>query len=397
MIITSLLDTDLYKFTMMQVVLHHFPGAQVEYRFKCRNENVDLVPCIDEIEAEIRSLCRLRFAARRARLPARVALPQERLRRPARAVPARRALRRVDASAGFADARSTSRSRAPGCTRSCSRCRCWRSSARSTSGARSRSPTSPRVARRLAAKIEPINAVADPEFRIADYGTRRRFSGPGRRRSSLAHRAAHRTEVRRHEQRLLRARARADAAGHDGARVPAGLPGRRPAPARLADVRVQHLGARVSRRPRDRAVRRLRHGRVPARLRPLLLQAVRRRAPRLGRPVRVGREADRALPEDAHRPAHEDDGVLRQRSTCRSPSALRVLQGPQPDGVRHRHQPHQRPGLRAAADRDQDDPLQRAAGGEDQRRAVEVDGLRPVVRRVPARGVPGARNTARWS
>ena len=35
MIIQSLLDTDLYKFTMMQVVLHHFPGAQVEYRFKC--------------------------------------------------------------------------------------------------------------------------------------------------------------------------------------------------------------------------------------------------------------------------------------------------------------------------------------------------------------------------
>ena len=32
MIIASLLDTDLYKFTMMQVVLHHFPGAQVEYR-----------------------------------------------------------------------------------------------------------------------------------------------------------------------------------------------------------------------------------------------------------------------------------------------------------------------------------------------------------------------------
>ena len=30
MIITSLLDTDLYKFTMMQVVLHQFPGAQVE-------------------------------------------------------------------------------------------------------------------------------------------------------------------------------------------------------------------------------------------------------------------------------------------------------------------------------------------------------------------------------
>ena len=63
MIIRSLLDTDLYKFTMMQVVLHHFPGAHVEYRFKCRNGNVDLTPYIDEIRDEIRALCTLRFAA----------------------------------------------------------------------------------------------------------------------------------------------------------------------------------------------------------------------------------------------------------------------------------------------------------------------------------------------
>ncbi len=61
MIIASLLDTDLYKFTMMQVVLHHFPGAQVEYRFKCRNEGVDLVPLIPDIERQIGALCSLRF------------------------------------------------------------------------------------------------------------------------------------------------------------------------------------------------------------------------------------------------------------------------------------------------------------------------------------------------
>jgi nicotinate phosphoribosyltransferase len=61
MIIDSLLDTDLYKFTMMQVVLHHFPGAQVEYRFKCRNPGVDLVPYVDEIREEIARLCTLRF------------------------------------------------------------------------------------------------------------------------------------------------------------------------------------------------------------------------------------------------------------------------------------------------------------------------------------------------
>ncbi|GJG96389.1 nicotinate phosphoribosyltransferase [Cupriavidus pauculus] len=62
MIIRSLLDTDLYKFTMMQVVLHHFPQAQVEYRFKCRNAGVDLTPYVDEIRDEIRQLCDLRFS-----------------------------------------------------------------------------------------------------------------------------------------------------------------------------------------------------------------------------------------------------------------------------------------------------------------------------------------------
>jgi nicotinate phosphoribosyltransferase len=61
MIITSLLDTDLYKFTMMQVVLHHFPGAQVEYRFRCRNAGVDLTPYVDEIREQIEALCTLRF------------------------------------------------------------------------------------------------------------------------------------------------------------------------------------------------------------------------------------------------------------------------------------------------------------------------------------------------
>jgi nicotinate phosphoribosyltransferase len=61
MIIQSLLDTDLYKFSMMQVVLHHFPAAQVEYRFQCRTPGVDLGVHIDEIQTEIDSLCELRF------------------------------------------------------------------------------------------------------------------------------------------------------------------------------------------------------------------------------------------------------------------------------------------------------------------------------------------------
>ncbi|MBB3228294.1 nicotinate phosphoribosyltransferase [Luteibacter sp. Sphag1AF] len=62
MIIRSLLDTDLYKFSMMQVVLHQHPAAQVEYRFKCRTPEVNLVPYIARIVEEIEALCTLRFS-----------------------------------------------------------------------------------------------------------------------------------------------------------------------------------------------------------------------------------------------------------------------------------------------------------------------------------------------
>ena len=65
MIINSLLDTDLYKFTMMQVVLHQFPAAEVEYRFQCRNAGAPgiaaLAPFVNEIREEIRDLCSLHF------------------------------------------------------------------------------------------------------------------------------------------------------------------------------------------------------------------------------------------------------------------------------------------------------------------------------------------------
>jgi len=46
---------------MMQVVLHHFPGAQVEYRFKCRTEGVDLASCMEDIGRAVADLCQLRF------------------------------------------------------------------------------------------------------------------------------------------------------------------------------------------------------------------------------------------------------------------------------------------------------------------------------------------------
>lgn len=59
--ITSLLDTDLYKFTMMQVVWGRFPQAQAEYAFQCRTKDADLAPFATEIRAELDKLAVLRL------------------------------------------------------------------------------------------------------------------------------------------------------------------------------------------------------------------------------------------------------------------------------------------------------------------------------------------------
>ncbi len=61
MLITSLLDTDLYKFTMMQCILHHFKDTEVTYRFFSRKP-LDLIPCVKEITQQIHYLSTLRFS-----------------------------------------------------------------------------------------------------------------------------------------------------------------------------------------------------------------------------------------------------------------------------------------------------------------------------------------------
>ena len=62
-VIESLLDTDLYKFTMWQPFLHSFPANQAEYRFICRNEpQYPLARLASEVEAQINHLCSLSFA-----------------------------------------------------------------------------------------------------------------------------------------------------------------------------------------------------------------------------------------------------------------------------------------------------------------------------------------------
>ena len=61
-IITSLLETDLYKFSMGQAIYHQFPDYMTTWTFKCRNQDVKFtLEMVDEIREQIKAYCNLRF------------------------------------------------------------------------------------------------------------------------------------------------------------------------------------------------------------------------------------------------------------------------------------------------------------------------------------------------
>ncbi|MCR5231421.1 MAG: nicotinate phosphoribosyltransferase [Acholeplasmatales bacterium] len=61
-IVTSLLDTDLYKFNMNQVIFHKHTNLNGVYHFKCRNQGIVFTKeMLDEINEQIDNLCKLRF------------------------------------------------------------------------------------------------------------------------------------------------------------------------------------------------------------------------------------------------------------------------------------------------------------------------------------------------
>ena len=61
-IVVSLLDTDLYKFNMDQVIFHKHTDLCGQYYFKCRNANVVFTPeMVREIKEQADHLCSLRF------------------------------------------------------------------------------------------------------------------------------------------------------------------------------------------------------------------------------------------------------------------------------------------------------------------------------------------------
>lgn len=61
-IVKSLLENDLYKFSMWQALLHSHPGAHAEYEFTCRNATeYPLAELAEDVERELSHLCTLYF------------------------------------------------------------------------------------------------------------------------------------------------------------------------------------------------------------------------------------------------------------------------------------------------------------------------------------------------
>ena len=62
-IITSLLETDLYKFSMGQAIYHQFPDYMTTWTFKCRNTDVKFTAeMVEEIKHQLQEYCKLRFS-----------------------------------------------------------------------------------------------------------------------------------------------------------------------------------------------------------------------------------------------------------------------------------------------------------------------------------------------
>lgn len=61
-IITSLLETDMYKFSMGQAIYHQFSDYKTTWAFKCRNKDVKFTAeMVDEIKDQIKAYCELSF------------------------------------------------------------------------------------------------------------------------------------------------------------------------------------------------------------------------------------------------------------------------------------------------------------------------------------------------
>ena len=61
-IIKSLLETDMYKFSMGQTIFHQFTSYKTTWTFKCRNKDVHFTDeMVEEIKEQVQAFCQLRF------------------------------------------------------------------------------------------------------------------------------------------------------------------------------------------------------------------------------------------------------------------------------------------------------------------------------------------------
>lgn len=61
-ITTSLLETDMYKFSMGQAIYHQFSDYKTTWTFKCRNKEVYFtIEMVEEIKEQIKKYCELKF------------------------------------------------------------------------------------------------------------------------------------------------------------------------------------------------------------------------------------------------------------------------------------------------------------------------------------------------
>ena len=248
-VITSLLETDLYKFTMWQALLHRHPATQAEYRFVCRNPGDAVVPLsalLPEVNAALDHLCTLRFTedelaylgglryiksdfvdflrlfqfqrafiracgAEGDTLHIEARGPQVHVMGfeiPVLALVNELYFRRFDATAAHAEGR-----------------------------------------RRLALKIDQIRALANEParrqpFELFEFGVRRRFSGAWQREATATLQRELPSVMKGTSNVHTRPHPRPDPDRHDGTRVPADLPGARRAHCAISRRRRWKTGCR---------------------------------------------------------------------------------------------------------------------------------------------------------
>lgn len=174
-IIQSLLDTDFYKLTMMQAVLHHYPNAEVEWAFRSRSGE-DLSPYLSEIRHQIEALAELQMSAEELAFLEARPLYAARLHPLSRAVPlrsplpagGRRGRRAGDVPARALAACDPVRSTAAGHRQRGAQPRALCAGDAGTGGRQ--------AGRKFAWLRSQATAEELASFTLADFGTRRRFS-----------------------------------------------------------------------------------------------------------------------------------------------------------------------------------------------------------------------------